>query len=72
MSYHFSPNYKNKSNVTIKASSKDNHMYGMSKYSHGLSVLTNDNHMLSEFHNKEEMETPKYHKSTYRSARKAF
>lgn len=40
LTYQYSPNQKYRSSVTIKAASRP---YGMSKFSNGLSILTNDN-----------------------------
>lgn len=53
LTYHYSPNQKYRSSVTIKATNK---LYGTSKFSNNLSILTNnnDNHnkLLYDFHDK--------------------
>lgn len=40
LTYHYSPNQKYRSSVTIKATNK---LYGTSKFSNNLSILTNNN-----------------------------
>lgn len=52
MNYHYSPNPKYRSAVTIKA--ENTKSYGISKLSNGLSVLTNDNNpqIFSDFKDK--------------------
>jgi hypothetical protein len=63
---------KNRSSVTIKAT-KENRQYGVSKFSNGLSIITNqDDNMFEGFRDCGEVETPKYHRSTYKAMKRSF